>query len=307
MRVFEKAVRAAAVLVALLLLSAPAAAPAQARPLFSRPAAVPAGPAMWVIRDADSTIYLFGTVHVMKPGQVWRSPRIDNALASSDELVLEIAEVDDDAAMIPIVSRLGLDPTRRLSERLTPADKIRFDRVIAAMGANPASFEPMRPWLASLQISVGSLARVGYAGDAGVDRALKASAVAAGKPVRAFETAEQQIHFFADMPPVMEMRMLRQSLDEFDDAPAVFGPLADGWLSGDLRALKRYLVDDWKREEPSLYRVLIVQRNANWARQIEAKLAGSGTSFIAVGAGHLVGPDSVQTQLARHGIRSERY
>lgn len=271
----------------------------------ARPA--PAGPAIWVVRDADSTLYLFGTVHVLKPDQDWRSPRLEAAFASADELVLEIAEVGDDAALIPLVQRYGLTPTTRLSSRLSPADKVRLDRAAEAMGVSPASFEPMRPWLASLQLTMGSLARAGYGADSGVDRALKAQALAAGKRVRAFETPEQQLRFFADLEPDVELALLRQSLDEFDTAPTTFEPLSRGWLEGDLGVLRRYLIDDWARGEPALYRVLIIDRNAAWADQIENLLRGSGTSFIAVGAGHLVGPDSVQAQLRRKGIASQRF
>lgn len=265
------------------------------------------GPALWVVRDANSTLYLFGTVHVLKPDQDWRSPRLEQAFASADELVLEIAEVGDDAALMPLVARHGLSPTTRLSSKLSPADKARLDTAAAAMGVSPSSFEPMRPWLASLQLTMGSLARAGYGADSGVDRALKAQALATGKRVRAFETPEQQLRFFADLEPAVELALLRQSLDEFDTAPATFEPLSRGWLRGDLGVLRRYLIDDWAHGEPALYRVLIVDRNAAWAEQIEALLRGSGTSFIAVGAGHLVGPDSVQAQLRRKGIASQRF
>lgn len=307
-RRFQKAAAIPLVAVAFLL-SACAQTALRLPDLPRLPLARPAqtGPAIWVVRDADSTLYLFGTVHVLKPDQDWRSPRLDQAFESADELVLEIAEVGDDAAMMPLVARYGLDPGVRLSSKLTPADKARLDAAAAAMGANPASFEPMRPWLVSLQLTVGSLARAGYGVDSGVDRALKARAQATGKRIRAFETPEQQLRFFADLEPAVELALLRQALAEFDSAPTTFEPLSRGWLEGDLGVLRRYLIDDWARGEPALYRVLIVDRNAAWADQIEATLRGSGTSFIAVGAGHLVGPDSVQAQLRRKGIASQRF
>jgi uncharacterized protein YbaP (TraB family) len=264
------------------------------------------GPALWVIRDADSTIYLFGTVHVLRPDQAWLTPRIEAALDASDELVIELAEVDDPEAMMPLVQRHGLDLTRRLRDRLSPADRARLEADAAALGANPAVFDQMRPWMAALQLSVGTLRLAGYNAEAGVDRALKARAVAAGKPVRALETAEQQIRLFADMPPDLEMRLLGQSLDEFDTAPKTFGPLSRGWLRGDLRVLERYLVGEWKDDQPGVYRRVIVERNARWAAEIARMLSGRGTSFIAVGAGHLVGPDSVQAQLRRRGVNSAR-
>jgi uncharacterized protein YbaP (TraB family) len=266
-----------------------------------------AGPAMWVVRDADSTIYLFGTVHVMKPGAQWRTPRIAAALASSDELVLEIVEVDDTNAMLPSIQRHGLDLKTRLSAKLTAAENARLAVAARSMGVDAAAFEPMRPWLVGLQLVVGALTRAGYDPSAGVDRVLKTEALAAGKRVTALETVDQQLGFFGSLPPEVELTLLRESLDDFDQSAAVFDPLAEGWLRGDLRTLERYMVSDWKDEAPVLYRVLLVQRNENWARQIEDKLKGSGVSFVAVGAGHLVGPDSLQAQLRERGIRSARY
>jgi uncharacterized protein YbaP (TraB family) len=274
----------------------------------SRPAAASVQePAMWVVRDEDSTLYLFGTVHVMKPDAAWRTPRIAAALAASDELVLEIKEVDDPTAAMAGIQRHGLDLHNRLSSKLTADENARLAVAARAMGMDPAAFEPLRPWLVSLQLVVGALTRAGYAPEAGVDKLLKAEALRAGKRIAAFETIDQQLGFFGALPPEVELMLLRESLDDFDQSAAVFDPLAAGWLRGDLDALERYMVTDWKDQAPTLYRTLIVNRNIDWANQIETRLEGSGTSFIAVGAGHLVGPDSLQVQLRRKGIGSARY
>lgn len=296
-----RAATASLLAVSLLVTASCASTPA------SRPAAAPPGPAMWVIRDADSTIYLFGTVHVMKPEAQWRNERISAALAASDELVLEIVEVDDPNAAMSGIQKYGLDLTRRLSSKLTPEENARLATAARSMGIDPAMLEPMRPWLVSLQLVIGTLTRAGYDPNAGVDKLLKAEAVRAGKRVTALETVDQQLGFFGSLTPEVELMLLRESLDDFDQAAAAFDPLAEGWLRGDLIALERYMVTEWKDQAPMLYRVLIVNRNADWAEQLEEKLKGSGTSFIAVGAGHLVGPDSVQEHLRRKGIESSRY
>lgn len=270
-------------------------------------AAAPPGPAMWVVRDADSTIYLFGTVHVMRPEAQWRNARIDAALASSDELVLEIVEVDDPNAVMPGVQKYGLDFKNRLSSKLTADENARLAVAARGMGMEPAMLEPMRPWLVSLQLVVGALTRAGYDPNAGVDKLLKAEALRGGKRISAFETVDQQLSFFGSLSPEVELMLLRESLNDFDQSAAAFDPLAEGWLRGDLGALERYMVTEWKDDAPELYRALIVNRNADWANQIETKMKGSGVSFVAVGAGHLVGPDSVQEYLRRKGIESARY
>ncbi len=269
-------------------------------------AAVEPGPAMWVVRDADSTIYLFGTVHVLKPELQWRTAKVDRAIAASNELVLEIQEVDDPASMAPLVQKYGLDMTKPLSAKLTAEQNARLAKAAQSAGIPVAALEPMRPWLASVTLLVTSLTKSGFDPNAGVDKLVKEIFARAGKPVRALETAEQQMQFFAGFPEDVEVEMLVQSLDDFEEGAETLDRLARGWAVGDVRVLEDELVDEMKSEAPELYEVLITRRNIDWAEQLERKLAGSGTSFVAVGAGHLVGPDSVQVHLRRKGIRSTR-
>lgn len=269
-------------------------------------AAVEPGPAMWVVRDADSTIYLFGTVHVLKPDTVWRTAKVERAIAASGELVLEIQEVDDPAAMAPLVQKYGLDMRKPLSAKLTAEQNARLARAAQSAGIPVSALEPLRPWLASVTLLVTSLTKAGFDPNAGVDKLVKAAFDAAGKPVRALETAEQQMQFFASFPEEAEVEMLMQSLDDFEEGPATLDRLARGWAAGDVSLLEDELVEEMKVEAPELYDVLIVKRNADWANQLERKLAGAGTSFVAVGAGHLVGPDSVQVHLRAKGIEATR-
>jgi uncharacterized protein YbaP (TraB family) len=264
-----------------------------------------ADPALWVVRDEDSTIYLLGTVHVLRPDTVWRTPAIDKALAEADELWIEV-EADDPAAMQPLVARYGLDPANPLSSKLTPEQKARLDAAAAGMGASGAALEPLRPWLAGLTLSVGPLVKAGYDPASGVETKLKAAARAAGKPIRTLETLEQQIGFFADLPPAVELAFLLSALDEIDTGPATLDALVAAWSAGDQEALNALMVSEMAADYPELYQALLVDRNKDWAGQIQTLLAGKGVTVIAVGAAHLVGDDSVQVQLLARDIAVER-
>jgi uncharacterized protein YbaP (TraB family) len=264
-----------------------------------------ADPALWVVRDEDSTIYLLGTVHVLRPDTVWRTPAIDRAMAESDALWIEV-EADDPAAMQPLVARYGLDPARPLSSKLTPEQKARLDAAAAGMGASGAALEPLRPWLAGLTLSVGPLVKAGYDPASGVESKLKAAARAAGKPIRTLETLEQQIGFFADLPPAVELAFLLSALDEMDTGPATLDALVAAWSAGDQEALNALMVSEMAADYPELYQALLVDRNKDWAGQIQILLAGKGVTVIAVGAAHLVGDDSVQVQLLARDIAVER-
>ena len=270
-------------------------------------AALPAAadPAVWVVRDADSTLYLMGTVHVLRPDTVWRSPAIDKALGEADELWIEV-EADDPAAMQPLVRRYGLDPANPLSSKLSAEQKARLDAAAAGMGASGAALEPLRPWLAALTLSMGPLVKAGYDPASGVESKLKAAARDAGKPIRTLETLEQQIGFFADLPPTVELAFLLSALDEMETGPAMLDALVAAWSAGDAQALDELMVADLAADYPELHEALLVRRNKDWAGQIQTLLAGKGVSVIAVGAAHLVGKDSVQAQLAARGIAAER-
>jgi uncharacterized protein YbaP (TraB family) len=265
-----------------------------------------AEPALWAIKDKDSTIYLFGTVHVLKPSTQWRSPGIAKAFQEADDVVMEIEQPEDPAVTRALMLKYGVDPAAPLSGKLKPERYAKLRAAAEGMGFPPQALEPMRPWLAALTVSLTPLLRAGYDPESGVEKLLTAQAKAAGKPISAFETMEQQVRFFADMTPAQETQLLDSTLDEIDEGPAKIDALVAAWAAGDQGELKRQMVDEMQDDYPDVYKLLLVGRNQDWANQLKAKLAGSGVSFVAVGAGHLAGPDSLQAQLAKLGIKAER-
>jgi uncharacterized protein YbaP (TraB family) len=265
-----------------------------------------AEPALWAIKDKDSTIYLFGTVHVLKPTTPWRSPKIDKAFRDADDVVMEIEQPEDPATTRALMLKYGVDPAAPLSTKLKPESYAKLQAAAQGMGFPPQALEPMRPWLAALTVSLTPLLKAGYDPESGVEKLLTAQAKAAGKPIAAFETMEQQVRFFADMTPVQETQLLDSTLDEVDDGPAKIDALVAAWAAGDQDELKRQMVDEMQTDYPDVYKLLLVDRNQDWANQLKIRLAGSGVSFVAVGAGHLAGPDSLQAQLAKLGIKAER-
>ena len=273
--------------------------------LFATPAL--AHPALWVVKDADTTIYLFGTVHLLPSDTDWHFPALDKALSDSRALYVEITD-DDQSNMTALVMRYGLDMAHPLSTLLTPFDRDRLDRAarLANVPGGVAALNVMRPWLAALTLTVAPLTQAGLDPAAGVDKQLRSAMEKTGKPVRALETAEQQIRFLADMPQAMQLALLRSTLRDTDRASVELKALIDAWRDGDDQAIARLENDLMRREEPQLYQRLLVERNETWARQIAGMLQQPGVVFIAVGAAHLAGTDSVQAQLAKDGITAER-
>jgi uncharacterized protein YbaP (TraB family) len=265
-----------------------------------------AEPALWAIKDKDSTIYLFGTVHVLKPSTQWRSPKITKAFQDADDVVMEIEQPENPATTHALMMKYGVDRTAPLSTKLKPESYAKLQAAAQSMGLSPRDLQAMRPWLAALTVSLTPLLKAGYDPENGVEKLLTAQAKAAGKPISAFETLEQQVRFFADMTPDQEAQLLESTLDEIDDGPTKIDALVTAWAAGDQRELKRQMVDEMRTDYPDVYRLLLVDRNQDWAHQLKTRLAGSGISFVAVGAGHLAGPDSLQAQLKKLGIKAKR-
>lgn len=276
-----------------------AAAPADAAP-------VAAAPALWVVRDTDSTLYLFGTLHFLRPDTTWRDARIDAAFDSASELVLEIADANDTSAVMPLIQSHGLSPERPLSSLLTTAELAQLDTAARSMGQSAAQMDPMRPWLATVMLSAAPTLRAGYAPDSGVDLALRAAALAEDKKVSGFETPDVQIRMLSGFPEAGQLVGLRRALDAFDAAPVELEALVEAWVRGDIDAIDANTVAPMRARSERLYQSLLVERNQDWVDHIQTRLEGAGTTFIAVGVLHLTGEDSVQRQLASRGILVER-
>jgi uncharacterized protein YbaP (TraB family) len=162
----------------------------------------------------------------------------------------------------------------------------------------------MRPWLAALVLTVTPLVQAGMDPNQGVDKQLKARMTKAGKPVDGLETADQQLSILAGMPEPLQLDMLRQTFHEIEEGPKKLRELIDAWKNGDTQVIARLESTELQQESPELYKQLIVDRNKAWAQTIAKRLRdpAGGTSIIAVGAGHLAGPDSLQKQLEGLGF-----
>lgn len=275
--------------------------------LFLLPVAACAQPALWMVKDADTTIYLFGTVHVMPKDANWDSPALRQALSDSDILYVELID-DDPTNMAALVFRLGMDLTHPLTDQLSTSDAHRLQLLATKLDVpgGMRTLNVMRPWLAALTLAVIPLKNAGMDPEHGVDRQLRARMTDAGKPVKGLETAEQQIRLLADMPRAVELALLRSTMRDADKGTAQLDKLIAAWKAGDVDAIARIGNDDMRKREPRLYQTMLVERNQTWAGQIATMLDEPGTVFVAVGAAHLAGPDSVQVQLHKQGIEAVR-
>jgi len=264
----------------------------------------PAEPALWVIRDADSEIYLFGSVHVLPPGLAWRSARINSAFASAEELVVETDP--DPQTTAELVARFGMQPEgRTLSAQLSAERGAQLQRVATSLRLDPNALEQTRPWLASLQISFAYALSRGHRSEAGVENVLMPEARAAGKRVTHLETPEQQIRTLADLSEADQIRFFEATLDQIEHDDGALERLDAAWARGDVATLARIESEDLHAAGDAPYAALITNRNAAWTEEIARRLDGSGRIFFAVGAAHLVGDGGVVALLRARGIEVE--
>jgi len=274
--------------------------------VLASPARAEDGPPLWKVTDADSTVYLMGSFHLMKPGADWMNPTVTMAFDSARDVWFEITDLDNPAAAGPIVMKYGFYPAPELDAHLTDADKAALDADLDRHGMARAAMQQIRPWLVATVLTEKAAADAGFDAKSGVDLTLYTRARANGQAIHAFETMEQQIALLAGIDGQDGLTFLRETIADDQDGAAKLNQMADDWLHHDEAALTRDVVDEMKAEDARLYQTLLVDRNAAWVPQIETVLKGSGTVFVTVGAAHLLGDDGVVARLKTDGWKVEK-
>jgi len=262
-----------------------AAALAAATPTAAQPSPPTAEPAMFVVRDADTTIYIFGTFHALDARTQWFGDKVRDAFEQSDELVLE--------TLIP--------------EEPGPL-------ALANPGFRPPSVTPSASFLATTRMAINAGRAQGMQVDNGADMVLRHVAEAEGKEVEGLETLQLQIDLFNRMPtaPARKGVVLTPRAGEpvagsqqMESLSKAMADMQTAWKHGD-QSVFVSMLEQLKTASPETYRMLFTERNERWADWIKARMQMPGTVFVAVGAGHLAGKDSLLVRLAERGLPSQR-
>jgi uncharacterized protein YbaP (TraB family) len=249
-------------------------------PLAEAPAPLPdAAPALWVVADGDTKIYLFGTFHALDGQSDWFNDEVATAFATSDQLVLE--------TIIPGMPTKVAKPKRL--DAVGPVARV----------AGSASF------LSSTRMVMAAGRSNGMSAAHGADVVLRDAAEATGKPVDGLESFEFQLGMFSKLPPAPKAASAAQKAATMQALAQVLADLQAAWNRGDAERFAPML-EQMRANSPEMYRMMFVDRNARWADWIARRLEQPGTVFVAVGAGHLAGRDSVQAKLTSLGFGTAR-
>lgn len=271
--------------------------------------AAPPVPLLWKVSDADNSVYLLGSFHMLRPGDEVLAAEVEDAFAAADALVFELAP---DEATSPTLAAAMLRAALRkrpgtLQDDLGPALWARMQAHAAATGLPLAQLSGVEPWFLGLTLAIGQLQRMGFDSALGLDRQLMQAAASAGKPASGLERAADQIAVLAGMPLATQVQMLDQSLAQAEAGDEAIETMYRTWRRGDAEGLWRLLGEDLRRQYPELYRHINVARNEAWLPQIRQRLErGQGDVLVVVGALHLLGSDGLVERLRAQGYRVER-
>ena len=264
-----------------------------------------AAPAMWQVEGGAARITLYGTVHALPPGKAWMSDAARAAFTSAGTLVVEVANSGDAVAMASVVQRLGRLPAPiPLASRLPPDLRPKLASHMQGLGMSAGSLDQYKSWLAAITILAIDMQRSGLDPADGVDRALIAMARTADKPVVALETAEFQLGLFDALPESEQRLLLGSAVIDAGAAQDEVRALLKAWEAGDVERIRAEFDDG--SLSPALAAALITRRNIAWADWLAKRAAQPGAVFVAVGAAHMAGPDSLIALLTARGLRVRR-
>jgi len=269
----------------------------------------PGAPAMWTLSDEDTTINIFGTVHLLRPELDWRTPIFDDALSQADKIVFEV-DMKSDAAIRAIatdfLARGMFEDGRTLKGILPEADEAVISAAFDSIGVPLDAMNTFEPWMASANLSMLKLTIDGYDPESGVETVIEEEAAAIGKAFGYLEEISQQADAFDLLPEADQISMLYSTALLIDETSQMLDLLVDEWADGDVAGLEALVASpSGVGFNDAMYQSLLVTRNRAWVPQIEAMLDQPGAVLIAVGAGHLAGPDSVIKMLRDKGYTIE--
>lgn len=261
-----------------------------------------AAPPVWIVRDKDSELVLFGSVHVLPPGLDWEPPALKRAIAQADDIWFELsvdAATETDTARL--ATTLGvLPPDQSLFRILPKDDSERLARVAQAYDASPVLLDRLKPWMAEIALAGAAYRKAGAETGLGVEQALTAEAPASVQR-KAFETPAEQLAIFADTPLPEQIASLRETLKEMETDPDQYGELLRAWVAGDVAGLDREALQPLRKASPGLFRRVVTERNDRWIKALTARLKGHGRTVVVVGVGHLVGAEGLPARFRALG------
>lgn len=269
------------------------------------PEAEVAKPAMWLVADDDTRIFLLGTMHALPAGTEWDGGEVGKAIASADELILELSP-DQLAAVGAEFQRLAPREAPLAMDKRLPAPALAAYRTLEASGAGqPFGGDALDDWAVMVMMGQRVAQNAALLPSNGVETGLTVQFKDAGKPIGGLESALAQLMMFETLDPATQRTLLTKAAAGAGDAVPTVEALTAAWARGDVKALEAMINEDVDAV-PAARATIITDRNRRWSLWAKQRMAKPGALLVAVGAGHLVGPDGVPALLEAEGFRVTR-
>lgn len=267
-------------------------------------------PLLWKLSDADSSVYLLGSFHLLKKTDYPLPADVERALADAEHVVFEVtpAELADPAVPMKMMQRALQPGDAAFGKVASAATAAKVHARLASLGLSTEQFDRLEPWMVSVTLVTVLGQSLGYSPEDGLDRHLMARAAALGKATSGLETLDSQLDALDSTPLPEQLASIEETVADGEEMAARLDELHAAWRGGDLATLERLAVADMQKKTPDTYRRLNVERNRAWMPQVEALLARGKDedALVVVGALHLLGPDGLVEQAKARGLRVER-
>ena len=257
---------------------------------------------MWKLDGETNTVYLLGSVHLLRAEDHPLPSIIDEAYGEAETLIMELDMDDiDPVEAQSLVNELGLiQDDRSLSDLMGPERYAEAEALANSAEIPLTMLGKSEPWLAAITVEQLMLARIGFNPLFGIENHLMEKAVGDNKEIIGLETIREQLEFLDSMSLESQRALLLQSLKESVDIQKIMDELVHAWRHGDIAFMEDNMLDEMKRY-PELYSTIVVERNLNWLKKIEELLDDDDDYLIVVGALHLIGEDGVPALLTKRG------
>jgi len=264
-----------------------------------------AKPAMWLVEDDDTQLYLLGTMHALPAATDWDHGQVGAAIAAADELVLELSPAEL-AKVGGVFQRLAPRTAPLPVDRRLPTNALASYRALEASGSGqPFGGDTLDDWAVMVLMGQRVAQNAALSPANGVETKLAAAFGEASKPVSGLESAETQLMFFETLDAPTQRTLLTNAAAGAGDAVTEVGALTAAWSRGDIAALEKMVNDDVDAV-PAARAALLTERNRAWSRWAKARMDRPGTVLVAVGTGHLIGSDGLPTLLEAEGLKVTR-
>ncbi len=258
---------------------------------------------MWLIADDDTQIYMLGAMHALPRGTDWDGGKVAEAVGSADELVMELSP-EELAEAGSVFQSLAPRTAPLAMEKRLPPPALAGYRALEASGGDFGG-DALDDWAVMVLMGQRVAQNAALDSSGGVETRLTQRFEEAGKPIRGLETAREQLTFFETLDPATQRTLLTRAAENSADAVKEVGTLTAAWGRGDVAALEKVINEDVDAV-PAARKAIITDRNRRWSAWVQKRLEQPGTVLMAVGAGHLVGPDGVPAMLEAEGLKVRR-